>query len=79
MATRPGRFEFIFTPKHGSWLNLVEAFFAKMAKTMLRGIRVQSKAELRERIEMWLFELNEDPVVFRWKHGLDALGMAAPA
>lgn len=77
LATRPGRFEFIFTPKHGSWLNLVEAFFAKMAKTMLRGIRVQSKDELRERIEMWLLELNEDPVVFRWKHGLDALGMAA--
>ena len=77
LATRPGRFEFIFTPKHGSWLNLVEAFFAKMAKTMLRGIRVRSKAELRERIEMWLLELNEDPVVFRWKHGLDALAMAA--
>jgi transposase len=77
LATRPGRFEFIFTPKHGSWLNLVEAFFAKMAKTMLRGIRVQSKAELRERIEMWLLELNEDPVIFRWKHGLDALAMGA--
>jgi transposase len=77
LATKPGRFEFIFTPKHGSWLNLVEAFFAKMAKTMLRGIRVKSKAELRERIEMWLFELNEDPVIFRWKYGLDALAMAA--
>lgn len=53
------------------------AFFAKMAKTMLRGIRVKSKAELRERIEMWLFELNEDPVIFRWKYGLAALAMAA--
>jgi transposase len=79
LATHPGRFEFIYTPKHGSWLNLVEAFFARMAKTMLRGIRVQSKAELRERIEMWLLELNEDPVIFRWKHGLDALAMGAPA
>lgn len=78
LATKPGRFEFIFTPKHGSWLNLVEAFFAKMARTMLRGIRVSSKAELRDRIEMWLLELNEDPVVFRWKYGLDALAMAAP-
>jgi transposase len=78
LATKPGRFEFIFTPKHGSWLNLVEAFFAKMARTMLRGIRVTSKAELRDRIETWLLELNEDPVVFRWKYGLDALAMAAP-
>jgi transposase len=31
LATRPaGRFEFIFTPKHGSWLNLVEGFFSKL-------------------------------------------------
>ena len=79
LATKPGRFEFVFTPKHGSWLNLVEGFFAKMAKTMLRGIRVESKDELRERIEMWLLEVNEQPVVFRWKHGLDALAMGTSA
>ena len=29
LATVPERFEFIFTPKHGSWLNLVEGFFRK--------------------------------------------------
>jgi len=79
LSTRPGRFELVFTPKHGSWLNLVEAFFAKMAKTMLRGIRVRSKQELRERIETWLLELNEEPVVFRWRHGLDALAMGESA
>ncbi len=77
LTTHPGRFEFIFTPKHGSWLNLVEAFFAKMAKSMLRGIRVRSKAELRRRIELWLEEINEQPVIFRWKHGLDALAVTA--
>ena len=27
LATVPGRFEFVFTPKHGSWLNMVEGFF----------------------------------------------------
>src|SRR5229473_2860225 len=27
---RAGRFEFVFTPKHGSWLNLVEGFFSKL-------------------------------------------------
>ncbi|HXI12096.1 MAG TPA: IS630 family transposase [Thermoanaerobaculia bacterium] len=27
LATRPNRFGFIFTPKHGSWLNLIETFF----------------------------------------------------
>lgn len=29
LATKPGRFEFVFTPKHGSWLNLIESFFGK--------------------------------------------------
>ena len=24
LATVPGRFEFVFTPEHSSWLNLVE-------------------------------------------------------
>ena len=45
-----GRFSFVFTPKHGSWLDLVEGFFSKMARSMLRHIRVASKAELRARI-----------------------------
>ena len=32
LAKQPaGRFEFTFTPKHGSWLNLVESFFSKLA------------------------------------------------
>ncbi len=38
----PGRFEFVFTLTHGSWLNMVEGFFSKMTKQMLNGIRVTS-------------------------------------
>jgi len=76
LATVPNRFDFIFTPKHGSWLNLVESFFGKMAKTMLRAIRVKSKAELKERIEKYLKEVNETPVVLRWKYGIDTVSVA---
>lgn len=76
LATVPNRFEFTFTPKHGSWLNLVETFFAKMAHSMLRRIRVTSKAELKERIELYLDEVNQAPVVFRWKYGLDSVSVA---
>ena len=76
LKTRPNRFEFIFTPKHGSWLNLVESFFAKMAKSMLRGIRVSSKGELRRRILKYLAEVNASPVVFRWKYRLDEMSVA---
>lgn len=67
----PGRFEFIFTPKHGSWLNLIEVFFSKMARTFLRFIRVHSKDELIQRITKYLEEVNEEPVVFRWKYKMD--------
>jgi transposase len=75
LGTRPNRFEFTFTPKHGSWLNLVESFFGKMAKTLLRGIRVASAEELKVRIELYLKEVNETPVVFRWKYKLDTLSV----
>lgn len=67
----PGRFEFVFTPKHASWLNLVESFFSKMTKQMLRGIRVQSKQELEERIYKYFDEINSDPVVYHWGWNLD--------
>jgi transposase len=77
LAGMPNRFEFIFTPTHGSWLNLIESFFGKMAKTLLRGIRVNSKAELQARIELYLKEVNEEPVVFKWKYKLEELNTEA--
>lgn len=73
LETVPNRFEFVFTPKHGSWLNIIESFFAKMSKSFLRDIRVNSKEELKERIELYLQEVNENPVPFRWRYGLDLL------
>jgi transposase len=77
LATRPNRFEFIFTPTHGSWLNLIETFFSKLARSILRGIRVESKEDLKHRIELALRELNESPVVFRWKYKLDELSVTS--
>jgi len=69
----PNRFEFIFTPKHGSWLNLVEIFFSKMTRSFLRFIRVKSKQELKQRIERYLQEINSDPVVFHWTYKMDKM------
>ena len=63
-----GRFSFVFTPKHGSWLNLVEGFFSKMARSMLRHIRVASKAELKARILAYLDDINRDPVIHQWTY-----------
>ena len=75
LGTLPNRFEFTFTPTHGSWLNLIESFFGKMAKTLLRGIRVNSIEELKARIELYLKEVNETPVVFRWKYKLETISV----
>ena len=73
LSSVPNRFDFVFTPKHGSWLNIVETFFAKMTHTFLRGIRVSSKQELADRMMQYLNEVNEQPVVFRWRWSLDTL------
>ena len=66
LSTRPGRFEYVHTPKHGSWLNLIECAFSKMARTFLHHIRVQSVDELKARILQGIAEINASPVVFRW-------------
>jgi len=68
LATKPGRFVFVFTPKHGSWLNMIESFFSKMTRQMLKGIRVSSKDELAERIYQYFTDINVDPVIFRWTY-----------
>jgi transposase len=77
LAEQPeGRFEFVFTPKHGSWLNLIEGFFSKMARSMLRHIRVASKQELKDRIMAYLDDVNRAPVVHKWTYRLDAQNAA---
>lgn len=71
LNTMPGRFVFIFTPKHGSWLNMIESFFGKMTRQMLRGIRVASKQELVDRIYKYFNEVNETPVVYHWRYKME--------
>jgi transposase len=67
LATRPNRFVYVHTPKHGSWLNLIEMAFSKMARSFLRRIRVRSRDELKERILKGIAEMNGAPKVMRWK------------
>jgi hypothetical protein len=67
LAARPNRFRYVLTPTHGSWLNIVETLFGKMARTFLRHIRVKSWEELRDRILRGIAEINAAPVVHRWR------------
>ena len=75
LNTVPGRFTFVFVPKHASWMNLIESFFGRMSRQMLRGIRVSTKEELRDRIYAWFEEFNEDPSPYRWTWGIDGIDM----
>jgi hypothetical protein len=68
LSLHPNRFQYVLTPKHGSWLNIVETLFGKMARTFLRHIRVQSLDELKARILKGVAEINAAPVVHRWKN-----------
>jgi len=76
LNTIPKRFEFVFTPKHGSWLNMIEGFFSKMTKQMLCGIRVETKKELKERIYRYFDEINKEPVPYKWTYKMDSIDLA---
>ena len=69
------RFVFVFTPTHASWLNMIESFFSKMTRQMLKGIRVNSKAELTQRIYQYFDEINADPVVYHWTYKMDEIDL----
>ncbi len=76
LSTRPNRFKFTFTPKHASWLNLVESFFGKMARSCLRELRAESLEVLADHINQWIKQVNEEPVVYRWSWKLEDIESA---
>ena len=66
LSTQPRRFEYVHTPVHGSWLNLIECVFSKWSRTFLKHIRVDSIEDLKSRIAKGIDEFNDAPVIFKW-------------
>ena len=79
LASKPGRFELVFTPTHASWLNYVETFFSKVARSVLRRIRVASKAELADRIRRYIEACNATPALPNWRYGISPAAQARAA
>ena len=52
-------------------LYLVEGFFSKLARSVLRHIRVASKQELKKRIMVAIDDINQHPIVHSWSYKLD--------
>lgn len=65
------RFAFHFTPTSGSWLNLVESWFALLSRQRLRRGDFHSKDELEQEIEAFITYNNEAPRPFIWKRSAD--------
>lgn len=73
LEQKPNRFGVVFTPKHGSWLNITESFFSKLTCVSQRNLRVDSKEELEECILSYIAEINRDPVIFKWTYKMDEI------
>lgn len=76
LATLPEDcFVFVFTPTHASWLDMIESFFSKMTKQMLKDIRVNSKDELSERIYRYFNKINAEPMIYHWTYKMDEIAL----
>lgn len=71
-AKRP-RFHFHFTPTYGSWINLVERWFAEITNKRIRRGIFRSVKELEAAIHEYLDVHNEAPQPFIWTKTADEI------
>ena len=60
------RIEFVYTPKHGSWLNMAEIELSVLNRVALKE-RIKSKQQLQRQINMYLKEKNKTAVQINWQ------------
>lgn len=71
IAAHP-RFEVTHTPKHASWLNIVEQWFSILARRLLRRGDFGSRDDLDAQITDFTIRWNETAHPFKWKYDADA-------
>jgi transposase len=71
-AKRP-RFHLHFTPTYGSWINLVERWFAELTNKRIRRGVFRSVKELEAAIREYIDVHNEDPTPFTWMRTADQI------
>jgi transposase len=71
-AKRP-RYHLHFTPTYGSWINLVERWFAELTNKRIRRGAFRSVKELEAAIRDYIDVHNEDPKPFRWTRTADQI------
>lgn len=60
------KLEFVFTPRHGSWLNMAEIEFSVLTRQATKG-RIADKQLLAERVEQWQIKRNEKQAKANWQ------------
>jgi transposase len=70
---RHRRFHFHFTPTSGSWLNLVERWFAELTTKAVRRAAFSSVDDLQCAIAQFLEAWNEQPTPFVWTATIDSI------
>lgn len=63
------RFEFHYTPKHGSWLNMAEAELSVLAGQCLDR-RIGDRERLKWQTDAWTRARNRDGIHIRWRFTL---------
>jgi transposase len=63
---RHRRFHLHFTPTYGSWMNLVERWFAALTTKKLQRSAHRSVKELAADINTWVEHWNDNPTPFVW-------------
>ncbi|MFV0409242.1 MAG: transposase, partial [Paracoccus sp. (in: a-proteobacteria)] len=65
-----GRFEWCYTPKHGSWLNIAECELSVLARQCLDR-RIPDRAVLEDEVEAWTEPRNAARTGVNWRFSTD--------
>lgn len=65
------RIDFVYTPKHGSWLNVAECELSAMSRQCLAGRRIGYLTDLQSEIEAWATHTNEKQRGVDWQFQID--------
>ena len=65
------RIEFVYTPKHGSWLNVAECELSAMTRQCLSGRRIGELDELNDEIAAWSDHINQKQRGIDWQFQID--------
>ena len=71
IAAHP-RFAVTYTPKHASWLNMIEQWFSVLARKLLRRGDFASQHDLEARITEFTIGYNKTAHPWKWKYDADA-------